>query len=144
MRADLFETDLSKFTVITLFLLPEINRRLRPKLLELKPGTRIVSNTFTMEDWRPDETVTLTPAQGCSGSYCTAYLWIVPAKVAGTYKHALGTLVLRQQFQVLFGFLNVDDRKLELSGEVRGEDITFIAGGLEYKGKVNGRVLELH
>ena len=60
MKADLFETDLSKATVITMFLLPSINMKLRPKILDLKPGTRIVSNTFTMEDWQPDETATVT------------------------------------------------------------------------------------
>ena len=56
MKADLFETDLSKANVITMFLLPSINMKLRPKILDLKPGTRIVSNTFTMEDWQADET----------------------------------------------------------------------------------------
>jgi hypothetical protein len=144
VNADLFETDLSKVTVITMFLLPEINLKLRDKLLALKPGTRIVSNTFTMGDWKPDESVTLTPAQGCSGSYCTAHLWIVPARVAGNYKHALGTLILRQNFQMLLGFLNIEDKKLEVIGEVRGEDIHFIAGGLEYSGRINGKLLELH
>ena len=59
-KADLFETDLSKAQVITMFLLPSINMKLRPKLLDLKPGTRIVSNSFTMEDWAADETANVT------------------------------------------------------------------------------------
>ena len=144
VKADLFETDFSQASVITMFLLPAINVKLRPKLLDLKPGTRIVSNTFDMGDWKPDATTTLTSAQGCSSTYCTAHLWIVPAKVAGNYKHAMGNLILLQQFQMLTGFLNVENRKLELIGEVRGEEIHFIADSLEYSGKVNGEVLDLH
>src|ERR1700745_1079509 len=65
-QADLFQTDLSRATVITMFLLPEINRKLRPTILKLKPGTRVVSNTFTMGEWLPDETFTVT--QGCESS----------------------------------------------------------------------------
>ena len=82
-KADLFETDFSKATVITMFLLPDINLRLRPKILDMKPGTRVVSNTFTMGEWEADETSTVAEA---SGYYRTALLWIVPAKVEGTWK----------------------------------------------------------
>src|SRR5262249_52116377 len=78
VKADLFESDFSRATVLTMFLLPEINLKLRPKLLALAPGTRIVSNTFTMDDWDPDETTTVR--EGCL-NWCTALLWIVPAKV---------------------------------------------------------------
>src|SRR5947207_15556951 len=81
-QADLFESDFSKATVITMFLLPSINMRLRPTILNLRPGTRIVSNSFNMEDWEPDGVETLT--RDCS-SWCTALLWIVPAKVDGTW-----------------------------------------------------------
>src|SRR5688500_403871 len=80
VKADLFETDLSQATVITMFLLPQINLKLRPKILDLKPGTRIVSNSFTMDDWEADETATVT--EDCT-SWCMAMLWIVPAKVDG-------------------------------------------------------------
>src|SRR5437762_5902835 len=80
-KADLFETDFSKATVITMFLLPDINLKLRPKILALKPGTRIVPNTFTMGDWNPDETYTVDSSAGCDTSWCTAQLWIVPARV---------------------------------------------------------------
>src|ERR671919_480494 len=103
IKADLFQTDLSKATVITMFLLPSINLQLRPKLLELKPGTRIVSNTFTMEDWEADETATVT--DGCTGSWCTALFWVVPAKVEGTWALPQGTLTLTQQFQKVSGTL---------------------------------------
>src|SRR5438093_5979181 len=63
MKADLFETDFSKATVITMFLLPSINLQLRPKILDMKPGTRVVSNTFTMDDWQPDEKATIEPCE---------------------------------------------------------------------------------
>ncbi len=82
-KADLFETDFSKAQVITMFLLPSINMRLRPTILNMKPGTRIVTNTFTMEDWQADAQTT---ADGDCVSWCTAYLWIVPAKVGGTWQ----------------------------------------------------------
>jgi precorrin-6B methylase 2 len=102
MKADLFQTDFSKATVITMFLLPDINLRLRPKILELKPGTRVVSNTFTMGDWKADETGS---PENCEGSWCTALLWIVPDKVAGTYKLPQGELTLKPEFQMLSGTL---------------------------------------
>src|SRR5215212_9344752 len=102
MKADLFETDLSKAQVITMFLLPSINMKLRPTILNLKPGTRIVSNTFTMEDWEADETATVT--DGCT-QWCNALLWIVPAKVQGTWQMPAGTLTLTQTFQKIDGRL---------------------------------------
>ena len=102
MKADLFETDFSKATVITMFLLPEINMKLRPKILNLKPGTRVVSNSFTMEDWEDDETETVT---GECTSWCTAHFWIVPAKVEGTWQTPQGELKLTQEFQKVKGTL---------------------------------------
>ena len=99
-KADLFESDFTKAQVITMFLLPSINMKLRPKLLELKPGTRIVSNSFTMEDWVADETSNVT--EGCQ-SWCTALLWIVPAKVEGSWQTPQGELKLTQVFQMLSG-----------------------------------------
>jgi len=143
MKADLFETDFSKATVITMFLLPEINLKLRPKILALKPGTRVVSNTFSMEDWKADESITLSDAQGCTASWCTALLWIVPARVAGSYTTPQGELVLKQEFQLLSGTLRTGGRTLALDGKVRGEEISFRAGGREYRGRLNGRTLEL-
>src|ERR687892_516553 len=74
MKADLFESDFSKAQVITMFLLPSINLKLRPKILDLKPGTRVVSNSFTMEDWEADQTETIS---GDCSNWCTALLWIV-------------------------------------------------------------------
>ena len=141
VKADLFETDFSKATVITLFLLPDINLRLRPKILDLKPGTRIVSNTFTMGDWKADETASAD--NGCESSWCTALLWIVPAKVAGSYKTPLGDVTLKQEFQMLSGTLRADGKTFALEGRVRGEAISFHAGGKNYQGKLNGKQLEL-
>ena len=133
VKADLFETDFSKAQVVTMFLLPSINLRLRPKILEMKPGTRIVSNTFTMDDWQPDETSQVT--EDCT-SWCTALLWIVPAKVEGTWQMPQGALTLTQKFQMVSGMLGstaISD------GRLRGEDITFTANGAKYTGKVNGK-----
>ena len=141
-KADLFETDFSKATVITMFLLPEINLKLRPKILDLKPGTRVVSNTFTMEKWEADETATLGKDAGCS-SWCTALLWIVPARVAGFYDIPQGQLVLKQQFQMLSGTLQSEGKTFAVAGRVRGEAVSFRAGGREYRGRLNGGKLEL-
>ena len=140
VKADLFETDFSKATVITMFLLPDINLQLRPKILDLKPGTRIVSNSFTMGEWIADDTQN---AEKCDSSWCTALLWIVPAKVAGSYKTPQGELTLKQEFQMLTGTLRTAGKTLALEGRVRGEIISFTAGGRNYQGRLNGKKLEL-
>jgi hypothetical protein len=136
LKADLFETDLSKATVITMFLLPSINMKLRPKILDLKPGTRVVSNTFTMEDWEADEKFEVT--DGCSSSWCTALFWIVPAKVEGTWKTPQGELKLTQKFQEVTGTLG----STPVTGKLRGEEITFTAGTAKYTGRVNGNTIQ--
>jgi precorrin-6B methylase 2 len=136
VKADLFETDLSKADVITMFLLPSINMKLRPKILDLEPGTRIVSNTFTMEDWQADETTTVT--DGCSSSWCTALLWIVPAKVAGTWNTPNGALTLTQNFQMLSGTLGSQ----AVQGRLRGNEITLTAGNTKYTGTVDGGTIK--
>ena len=141
MKADLFQTDFSKATVITMFLLPDINLKLRPKILNLKPGTRIVSNTFTMGDWQPDETATIE--KNCDGSWCTALFWIVPAKAAGTWKIPQGELTLKQQYQMLSGTLASGGRTVPVEGKVRGDEIFITAGKQSLHGKINGKALEL-
>jgi precorrin-6B methylase 2 len=143
MKADLFETDFSKATVITMFLLPDINLKLRPKILQLKPGTRIVSNTFTMGDWHADATTELASSGGCDNSWCTALLWIVPQRVAGSYKTPQGDVTFKQSFQMLSGTLRTEGKTFALQGKVNGEEISFKAGGKEYKGRLNGKQLEL-
>jgi hypothetical protein len=140
MKADLFESDFSQATVITMFLLPDINLKLRPKILDLKPGTRIVSNTFTMGDWKADETATVT--ENCN-NWCTALLWIVPAKVGGTWKLPNGELQLTQTYQELSGTLSIGGKPVPISdGKMRGEEISFTAGGAQYTGHVNGKTME--
>jgi len=136
-KADLFETDLSKADVITMFLLPSINMKLRPKILDLKPGTRIASNTFTMEDWQADETATLS--EGCSSSWCTALFWIVPAKVEGRWTTPGGELNLTQTFQMLSGTLG----NQAVQGRLRGNEITFSAGTAKYTGTVDGNTIKM-
>jgi len=139
-QADLFKTDFSQATVITMFLLPDINIKLRPKILGLKPGTRVVSNSFTMGDWSADETATV--GEGCS-SWCTAYLWIVPAKVEGAWKLPQGDLALKQEFQKVSGTLTSGGKSVPLQdGKLRGSEISFRAGGVDYKGTVNGKRID--
>ena len=138
-KADLFETDFSNATVVTMFLLPSINMRLRPKLLEMRPGTRIVSNSFTMEDWQPDRSETIP---NCS-QWCTAHLWIVPAKVAGTWQLPQGNLQLAQEFQQVTGTLSSGGASQPIvNGKLQGELITFVAGGTEYSGRVTGDTIQ--
>jgi hypothetical protein len=133
-NADLFETDLSKATVITMFLLPSINMKLRPTLLDLKPGTRIVANTFTMEDWAPDRTETVEPCD----RWCTALMWIVPAKVEGTWRAGRESLTLTQQFQKVSGTLGSAPI---VDGKLRGDEISFDVGSAHYTGRVNGNAI---
>jgi len=140
-QADLFETDFSKATVVTMFLLPDINMRLRPKILDLKPGTRVVSNTFTMGDWEPDQKADLSST--CGASYCNPLMWIVPAKVAGSYKIPAGDLVLKQSFQMLSGTLTTEGKRVVVNGKVRGENISFTANGQQYHGHLSGKQLVL-
>src|SRR5499425_3452186 len=138
VKADLFETDFSQAQVITMFLLPSINMKLRPKILDLKPGTRIVSNSFDMEDWKADETGT---AAGCD-HWCTAHLWIVPAKVGGIWKLPQGELNLKQTFQMITGTLRNGNVTTPISGKLNGDQISFTAGGAQYTGRVNGNAIE--
>jgi precorrin-6B methylase 2 len=139
MKADLFEADLSQAQVITMFLLPDINLKLRPKLLNLKPGTRVVSNSFTMGEWQADETASVK--NGCA-SYCTAYLWIVPAKVDGTWHLSQGELTLKQTFQMVSGTLKTGNKAVPLNGRITGDQIRFMAGGTEYQGRISVNTIE--
>ncbi|MFC1541053.1 class I SAM-dependent methyltransferase [Candidatus Latescibacterota bacterium] len=140
VEGDLFEADISDATVITLFLLTSINLKLRPTLLELKPGTRIVTNTFTMEAWEADSTASVEDPYSTWG---TALLWIVPAKAAGTWKLSEGTLTLDQEFQMLSGTLNNGNATIPIEdGRMRGTNISFSADDSQYIGSVNGNAIE--
>jgi SAM-dependent methyltransferase len=140
MKADLFETDFSQATVITMFLLPDINLKLRPKILDLKPGTRIVSNSFNMGDWTPDETV--ETRESCT-SYCKAFLWIVPAKVQGTWRMPQGELTLEQKYQEVSGTLKKKNVVTKVSnGKLAGDRIAFTLAGTRYEGQVSGGTMQ--
>jgi precorrin-6B methylase 2 len=139
VQGDMFEADISKATVMALFLLPDNLKRLRQKLLDLKPGTRIVGNTFGIENWTPDETKTYE--DGCT-SWCTIMLWIVPAKVQGTWRltgASTGELNLTQDAQMVSGTLAATAVE---QGRLRGDQLTFTAGGAQYTGRVNGNTIE--
>jgi precorrin-6B methylase 2 len=136
VQGDMFEADISKATVMALFLLPDNLRKLRSKLLALRPGTRIVGNTFGIENWTPDETKTYE--DGCT-SWCTIMLWIVPAKADGGWKTAHGDLTLSQDAQMLVGSLG--GAAVE-GGRLRGEQITFTVAGEQYSGTVKGNTID--
>ena len=136
VQGDMFEADISKATVMALFLLPDNLKRLRSKFLDLRPGTRIVANTFGIEDWTPDETQAFE--DGCT-SWCTIMLYIVPAKVAGAWTLPQGTLTLTQDVQNVSGTLG--QTPIE-NGKLRGAEITFTAAGAQYTGQVNGDTIE--
>ena len=138
-RGDVFVADFSKATVVVLFLLPEMNRRLRPRLLDLKPGTRVVANTFAIGDWNPDEIA--TDVSGCE-KFCTARLWYVPAKVNGVWKLAQGELTLKQVYQTFSGSLKNSDGTFPIAGRLRGDQINFRAGKIQFTGRVEGEVME--
>jgi SAM-dependent methyltransferase len=135
-QADIFKSDFSKATVVTLFLLPSLNLKLRPTLLNMKPGTRVTANSFDMGDWKADQTARV---EGDCESWCTAYLWIVPAKVEGTWKSANGDLTLKQEYQVISGSLRTGDKSAAISNaRLDGERISFSVGNVQYSGRVNG------
>ena len=133
-KADIFESDFSQATVITMYLLPTLNVKLRPKILDLKPGTRIVSHAFTMEDWTADQTDTFDGR--------TAYLWIVPAKVEGTWQLGQGELSLKQMYQMVTGSLKNGAGTIPVNGKLRGDQLTLTAGNAEYTGRVDGNKIE--
>ncbi|MBI4291446.1 MAG: class I SAM-dependent methyltransferase [Betaproteobacteria bacterium] len=145
VKADIFEADFSQATVITMYLLPDLNIKLRPKILDMKPGTRVASHQFTMGEWQPDETAHVDNRQ--------ALFWVVPAKVAGTWRlraNGMGQdfdLALKQNFQVIEGSLQSATRDLLLSATtLRGNQIGFsvVDGSVrrDYRGRVAGNTME--
>lgn len=140
IEGDLFAADISKADAITLFLLPSINVRLRPKILDLRPGTRVVSNSFEMGDWRPDRTDVVV--EDCR-TYCRAHFWIVPAKVEGLWKLPNGDLRLHQTYQWFDGTMREGTSNMAISdGKITGNEISFVAGEKRYTGRVNGNAIE--
>lgn len=138
-QGDIFETDFSEADVVTLFLLSSLNLKLRPTLLEMEPGTRVVSNTFNMGEWQPDETVRLD--QGDCSHYCTAHRWIVPAQVDGNWSLNGGTLQLAQEFQFFTGEYQPPAGGAAVAvtdGALSGREIRFKLGNDAYVGQVAG------
>ena len=135
VKADLFETDFSEATVITMYLLSSLNLKLRPKILGLKAGTRIVSHAFDMNDWKADDTTTF------DGRH--AYLWIVPAQTEGRWRSTLGELVIKQNFQFFEGTLQVGGKPVEITnGRLNGDRLSFTAGLSQYSGRISGNRIE--
>jgi Methyltransferase domain len=140
VQGDMYEADISKATLLALFLLPTNIEKLVPKFLELPPGTRIVANTYWVDDWTPDDTQTLE--SGC-GSWCTSKLFIVPAKVQGTWRTPNGVLSLTQRYQMLEGtFGPADSTPQSVNGRLRGKAITLRIGETQYEGVVTGKTIE--
>jgi hypothetical protein len=146
IRADIFQTDFSEATVLTLYLLPSLNVKLRPTILNMKPGTRVVSHAFDMGEWKPDQTDT---AEGR-----TAHLWIVPAKVGGTWRWDMTgggartyEATLQQEFQTFGGVARADSKPLKLTnGTLAGDVVSFTVGEgdarRDFTGRVNGNRIE--
>jgi SAM-dependent methyltransferase len=136
-QGDMFEADISQATVLPLFLLPSHLSTLAPKFLQLKPGTRIVSNTYEIGGgWEPDETVRTT----LCNSWCIAVLYVVPAQAAGAWRLADGTwLTLDQHFQKVYGTFQIDSVAVPIeNGRLRGYEISFTVNQVEYSGHING------
>jgi len=136
IRGDIFTTDFSKATVVTMYLLPYLNLKLRPTILNMKPGTRVVSHAFTMDDWAADQT------DSTEGR--TAYLWIVPAKVEGKWTIGNGSVEFKQKFQDIDGtYTTADGMTWRLTNtNLRGDQISFSAGAATYTGRVSGPVMQ--
>ena len=142
VEADMYTYDISKATVMALFLLPVNMNRLAPKFFALAPGSRIVANTFGIDGWEPDERVTLPSTSECE-SWCEALLWIVPAKIQGNWTMANGAMVMTQQYQKVQGTVTIDGKtQTIMTGRISGEEIRFQAGGLTYKGKAVCNTIE--
>ena len=141
VEADMYEYDISKATVMALFLLPVNMNRLAPKFFNLAPGSRIVANTFGIEGWEPDARVTLPPASECE-SWCEALLWIVPAKIAGTWTMPNGSMTLTQDYQAVQGTITIGGQAQNVvMGRLKGEEVAFAAGGVTYKGIAKGNTI---
>ncbi|MBL8272060.1 class I SAM-dependent methyltransferase [Steroidobacter sp.] len=141
VQGDIFETDFSSASVVTLYLLPELNLKLRPTILKMKPGTRVVSHSFLMEEWRPDESSVSTDG--------AAYLWIVPADAAGkwSFKQQRGDdsfdVDLQQTFQKLTGTVGQEEIT---NAELKGThiELMFSEGDVHtrLKGEIKGKQIE--
>jgi SAM-dependent methyltransferase len=140
VQGDMFEADISQATVMALFLLPDNLRKLTPKFAALRPGTRIVANTFGIDGWKPDDTFKM--GDTCY-AWCSAMLYIVPARVGGSWQlregNTFSALALRQAFQEVSGTLG---KAAVANGRLRGDWISFTVGKNRYEGRVNGDTMQ--
>lgn len=143
VQADVLRTDFSQASVVTVYLLPQLINQLQPRFLDgLRPGTRIVSHAFAMTGWKPDrsETMRVSAEHRSQGDRSTFFLWIVPAKVRGTWEGGGWRLRVSQNFQEL----EVEEASLDghpLANPIahlRGRDLLWEAPGLRYEGRVEG------
>lgn len=135
-KGDMFAADLSKATVLGLFMLPDQLAKLTPKFLAMQPGSRIAVNGFAIPNWTIEVT---EKATGDCGTWCTAHLYIVPAPVGGTWRLGDGDLALTQSFQMLTGTLTANGKSRPVaSGRLKGNEIAFTVGDTQYTGLVNG------
>ena len=159
IEQNLFETDLSKASVISTYLLPTMNLKLRPKILQLKPGTRVVAHDYHMGSWYPDQQKDLVVPEKKVGTPGVSYiyLWIVPAKVAGKWQGQIDMggkdvpeeLTFDQLFQILEGTARIGAETTLLRGRMNGEQVTFTTlpkGGSgqrhEFTGRVSGDTMQ--
>jgi 16S rRNA G966 N2-methylase RsmD len=154
VEQNLFLTDLSKATVLTTYLLPQMNLRLRAKVMSLKPGTRVVAHDYHFGEWHPDEQRELIVPEKKVGTPGISYLfsYVVPARVPGKWQSLLNIdgretpmeFTLLQEFQELEGKVDIRDRSSDLRGRMDGERIRIVAGGRsgvlrhEFTGRVDG------
>jgi len=137
LQADMYTADISKATALVLFLLPVNLEKLAPRFLELPPGTRVVNNGYRIPGWEEAETGRL--GIECI-TWCTAYLYYVPAKVAGKWRLPAGELQFEQAFQTLSGTLKTKDgRTLSVRGNVKSDRVYFTVGLDAYEGRVRGK-----
>ena len=160
-KQNLFETDLKQATIISTYLLPEMNEKLRPKILNLKPGTRVVAHDYHMGDWRPDEQKTLSVPEKIVGTpgISYTYLWIVPAKIGGRwtseFKHATGSTAAEfefaQEYQIAGGSMKIGAQTLKLPDfRVVGDQVGFAvlakpgdaASRHEFRGTIKGDAID--
>ena len=136
VQGDMFQADISQATVLVLFLIPDNLAKLAPKFLALKPGTRIVSNTYEIGGgWDPYESDRIN----LCASWCGAHLYIVPPKVEGAWRLPQGDLTLTQEFQNIAGTYEIAGIGLPVeNGHLRGNEIHFTVNAVEYSGRVDG------
>lgn len=139
VQGDMYKADISKASALILFLIPDNLAKLAPRFLELKPGTRIVSNTYEIGGgWEPDE----TDRTDLCAAWCVAHMYIVPAKVAGTWRMPHGHLVIEQAFQQIYGTYDIDGIRIPIEdGWLRGNDVRFTVNAVEYSGRVEGNAI---